>query len=102
MSESHSKPKATCYAWSRPVCLSHTYSIDEQLRSKPFRAGCYAYIFYFLIKIYTMAKKIIIPLSTKQEVKNQIYKMLETKESKKLIKKPKKIDIEKIFIKKTK
>jgi hypothetical protein len=49
-----------------------------------------------------MAKKIIIPLSTKQEVKNQIYKMLETKESKKLIKKPKKIDIEKIFIKKTK
>ena len=49
-----------------------------------------------------MVKKIIIPLSTKQETKNEIFKMLETKESKKLIKKPKKIDIEKIFIKKTK
>ncbi len=49
-----------------------------------------------------MVKKIIIPISTKQEVKNQIFRMLDTKESKKLIKKPKKVDIEKIFIKTTK
>ena len=49
-----------------------------------------------------MTKKIIIPLSTKQEVKNTIYKMLDTKQSKKLIKKPKKIDIEKIFLKSAK
>jgi hypothetical protein len=44
-------------------------------------------------------RKLTIPISTKQEVKNSCLKMLDTKESKKCIKKPKKIDIEKIFIK---
>ena len=44
-------------------------------------------------------KKLTIPISTKQEVKNVCLKMLDTKESKKLVIKPKKIDIEKIFIK---
>ena len=40
------------------------------------------------------------PTQTKQEVKNECYKSLDTKESKKCIKEEKKIDIESIFIKK--
>jgi hypothetical protein len=44
-------------------------------------------------------KFIKIPNSTKQEVKNEIYKMIDNKESKGCIKKEKKIDLEKIFIK---
>ena len=43
------------------------------------------------------AKMLKIPLSTKQQVKNAIYNSLDTKESKKCIKKEKKINIEKIF-----
>lgn len=46
-------------------------------------------------------KNIIIKLDTKQAVKNEMYKTLDTKESKKCIKREKKINIEKIFIKKT-
>lgn len=38
-------------------------------------------------------------IDTKQAVKNELYKTLDTKESKKCIKKEKKINIEKIFIK---
>ncbi len=40
-----------------------------------------------------------IPMSTKQQVKNCIMETLDTKESKKCIKKEKKLDVEKIFIK---
>ena len=48
-----------------------------------------------------MAKKFLkIPMDTKQEVKNTIYKTIDTPESKKCIKKQKKINIESIFIKK--
>jgi hypothetical protein len=43
------------------------------------------------------AKMLKIPLSTKQQVKNVMYNSLDTKESKKCIKKEKKIHIEKIF-----
>tara|TARA_R110002073_G_scaffold173349_2_gene330519 strand:- start:1942 stop:2121 length:180 start_codon:yes stop_codon:yes gene_type:complete len=42
-----------------------------------------------------------IPMTTKQQVKNCIMETLDTKESKKCIKKEKKLDVEKIFIKKT-
>tara|TARA_R110002153_G_scaffold128098_4_gene276012 strand:- start:931 stop:1089 length:159 start_codon:yes stop_codon:yes gene_type:complete len=45
-------------------------------------------------------KKLIIPMSTKQKEKNCIYETLDTKESKKCIKKEKKINLENIFIKK--
>lgn len=45
----------------------------------------------------TKIKMLKIPLSTKQQVKNAIYSSLDTKESRKCIKKEKKLDIEKIF-----
>lgn len=41
-----------------------------------------------------------IPMASKQKDKNGTYQMLDTKESKKCIKKEKSINIEKIFIKK--
>jgi len=50
----------------------------------------------------TKSRCLKIPLSTKQQVKNEIYKSLDTKESKKCIKKEKKLNIEKIFIKSNK
>jgi len=45
-------------------------------------------------------KTLIIKIDTKQAVKNEMYKTLDTKESKKLIKPEKKVNIESIFIKK--
>ena len=42
-------------------------------------------------------KMLKIPLSTKQQVKNAIFSSLDTKESRKCIKKEKKLNIEKIF-----
>jgi len=44
--------------------------------------------------------KIIIPISTSQKSKNNIYDILKTDECKKLIKKEKKINVEDIFVKK--
>jgi len=44
--------------------------------------------------------KIIIPISTSQKSKNNIYDILKTDECKKLIKKEKKINVEDIFLKK--
>tara|TARA_Y100001972_G_C7529924_1_gene267083 strand:+ start:432 stop:635 length:204 start_codon:yes stop_codon:yes gene_type:complete len=46
------------------------------------------------------ANKIIIPISTSQKSKNNIYDILKTDECKKLIKKDKKINVENIFVKK--
>tara|TARA_R110000822_G_scaffold26049_6_gene78810 strand:+ start:888 stop:1082 length:195 start_codon:yes stop_codon:yes gene_type:complete len=40
-----------------------------------------------------------IPMATKQKEKNNIYETIDTKESKKCIKKEKQIDLENIFIK---
>ena len=44
--------------------------------------------------------KIIIPISTSQKSKNNIYDILKTDECKKLIKKEKTINVENIFVKK--
>jgi len=46
-------------------------------------------------------KTLTMKMDTKQAVKNELYRTLDTKESKKCIKKEKKINIEKIFIKKS-
>ena len=44
-------------------------------------------------------KTLTMKIDTKQAVKNEMYKTLDTKESKKLIKPEKKVNIESIFIK---
>ena len=46
------------------------------------------------------SNQIIIPISTSQKSKNNIYDILKTDECKKLIKKEKKINVENIFVKK--
>ena len=58
------------------------------------------YIVYIVMNKPKEKKRFLkIPMATKQKEKNNIYETLDTKEAKKCIKKEKKIDIEKIFIK---
>ena len=80
--------------WERCFCVNVLYSVYRILTDK--------HLFYLVLYYSNMKPKtryITFKLPPTIEEKNAIYRSLDTKETKKLIKNPKKIKLENIFIK---